>query len=624
MSEIQPLLVTPRPCTGESLNGFILRTSELNGYETPTVMMHSVGMTNGEMNANIPRFEKLIPLYGRPASEFEVMGYKRNWNNRFQKRAPILHFDLPSIYVTGKVINICPECILDNGYIDAFFDLQHAIACPVHARTPISDCPSCGNPLKRYRQGLLKCSCGFDLSEARGAEVEHLPTLGLLSILRNKLLGIPLDLDLVKTRLGFPVDHLADMSLTTLIGIIGRMQGRIPDSHFCDEPQHKNVTVAQSLERAANALAYWPEGFNDYLRSLDSEDGSKKGFGLRKQFESFFGSFFKSGLPANEVAFIKVAFIQFGSANWKQAYVTKRLAKDTGVGETIVGVYGMAAALGVMPSTVRNMVKKGMIHGNAVDVNGLTRHFFDLTHGLPFQKVKGPSLTVRQAAAWIGLPVSVLKILRAKGVYAVRRIANPTSSYCEKDLAAFKKKLLASSENQLTLPTKDHVSLRQIMLMKTGSNEIKASVVSDVLSGKLISVGKSGDCVGELVFVRSDVYSLIEERKKNHFGTVTVVMASRTLHCDPVVVKNLYRDGFLKGDKKPGGIYICKDSLSGFAEQYVTCASIASERRLSSSKLVKLCEERVIELHWFSRGVGQNPQPFLKRHDALLLKAALY
>jgi hypothetical protein len=616
---IQPLIVTPRPYVGESINGFILRTSELNGYETPTIMMHQVGMTSGEMNANIPRFEKMIPLYGRAASAFDAMGYKRMWVDRFCKRAPILQFDLPSIYIKGKSTHICVECVAENGYIDAFFDLKHAIACPIHCKKPIQSCQECGSRLKRHRQGLLKCHCGFDLSASQGEVVEDLPTLGLLSLLHSKLLGKPMEMTLLKDRLGFPVDHLEAMSLKTLIAIIGRMEGRDVDTHHCSKPQHKNVTAALAVARAAKALAHWPDGFYEFLKRLDSEDGSKKGFGLRKQFESFFGSFFKSGLPANEVEFFKEEFVRFGSEHWKQGYVSKKLARGLGKGENIVGVYGMAEALGVMPSTVRSMVKKGLISGNTVSAHGSTRHIFDLAPGLPFRMDAGASLTGRKAAALIGLPVSVLKVLRDKGLYEVQHIANPIAAYHENDVVVFRNKLLGNSPTTLLVPTEAHISLKQIMLMKTGSDEVKAAMIQEIISGQLIPVGEFGDGVEAMVFLRADVHRILQECKQEHLGLMTIVTAAKLLHCDPLVVKGLYRDGLLAGDKKPSGTYINLSSLERFGAQYVSCASIASDRLTNSNKLLRLCEKANIHLHWFPRVIGDNPQPFFARQDLELL-----
>lgn len=616
MTDIQPLVVTPRPYAGESLKGFILRTSALNGYDSPSVMLGAAGMLHGEMHAMIPPIEKLAPLYARTPQEFAEMGYRRPWNDRFTKSAPILHHHLPTAYTETKHARVCPECVLERGFVEAFWDLRHAIACPVHGREALRACPECGKRLTWFRPGLLTCACGCDLAHHRGAEVAHLPTLGLLGLLRSKLMGLPMDHALLTGHLGFPVEPLDAMSLPTLIGIIGRFEGRPPGYNHRIHPDRPLPPPERVLGRSADALAHWPQGFYDYLQNLEPEEGSKKGFGLRRQFESFFGSFFKSGLPESEVAFIREAFLRFGSEVWKQGYVSKALNRDSGLGRNVVGIYGLAKALGVMPSTARNLVAKGQIQGTPITANGRTRLLFDLDQPLPFRTGPGVSLSLRRAAAWLGLPVSVLRLLRDQGRYTVHHLADPTAAYHMRDLQAFRERLLACAPDIRIRASTSCVTLSQAMQMKAGTPLIKAALVGAVLDGEVLPLGRDGDQAEELVFDRAEVEAFLRQRKEEHFGSMTVVATAKFLHCDPVVVKHLYRDGVLAGEKKPRGIFIRTESAKAFREDFISCAAIASMCRTQSNNIVQRCEQENIPIQWFPRGRNQSPQPFVDRATA--------
>ena len=69
---IQPLVITPSPFRGESLPGFILRTAERNGYESPMKLLHYAGMDDNEARSARPSLEKLAPLYISPLPDTRI------------------------------------------------------------------------------------------------------------------------------------------------------------------------------------------------------------------------------------------------------------------------------------------------------------------------------------------------------------------------------------------------------------------------------------------------------------------------------------------------------------------------------------------------------------------------
>ena len=144
--------------------------------------------------------------------------------------------------------------------------------------------------------------------------------------------------------------------------------------------------------------------------------------------------------------------------------------------------------------------------------------------------------------------------------------------------------------------------------------------------GELLSIGIIDENIEAMLFRKHDVMQFMEESKRKHLGFTTIAMAAKQLHCDPKIIKNLYRDGMLSGNQKSNGLFINKDSLDLFDQRYVSCAAIASIRSASSARVVSLLKENLIHLHYFPRSKGHNPQPFVERKHAkfMLGSSAFY
>ncbi|MEY4483628.1 MAG: hypothetical protein RL693_1080, partial [Verrucomicrobiota bacterium] len=57
--EIAPLVVTPNPIEGESLLGYLLRVSEVNGYPSPTWITNQCGIPYDQFYKKRMDLEKL-------------------------------------------------------------------------------------------------------------------------------------------------------------------------------------------------------------------------------------------------------------------------------------------------------------------------------------------------------------------------------------------------------------------------------------------------------------------------------------------------------------------------------------------------------------------------------------
>ena len=506
-TEVQPLVVTPFPRHGESLMGFILRTSEMNGYETPTSMLTHAGMNNNEMRSIRPPLEKLAKLYNREIPDFTLVSYGRSEKSKYNKKYLAKKVKLPFCYLNIKSPKICPECILDNGIIESYWDEKNAIACAMHARKAISICPNCNKNLSWFRKGLLRCQCGQDLSKLRGDVVEDKNVIALLDVVRSKFQGTPLNESLL-VKCGFPIKDLASMSLPTLLGIINRLQpGKKRKTDFKVPKGVSNSFHAFKL--ASGIFSRWPTGFYDYLESL--HEGIEKPIGstLQKQFHKFCISFFKYGLPEGEMVFLRKAFISFGNERWRtNGYIDTRFLNSVDAHSNIVGIYGLAEALGIKAPTAMKYVKKGLITGESVETAKGKRMLYDLSK-IPFKRSEGKYHKLREAGKFLGLPISLLGFLRKEKIYTLKRLGFGLDGYSELDLIEFRVSLMSKSPKLVEFDLNEHISLEKIMFKKLLGNEIKGTFIQSILSNKILPVGHQGSELKNLIFNRNEVMVLL-------------------------------------------------------------------------------------------------------------------
>lgn len=507
-NQIQQLVITPLPMPTESMMGLILRTSEMNGYPSPFTILRYAGMSENEIRSAKPPIDKLANLYGRDANDFCYMGHTSFDNDKHRKKWRILNKTIPALYVSIKAAKICPECILDDGNVDGFWDLRHAIACPTHSKMAITSCPSCAKPLSWHRQGLLTCRCGQDLSELRGAPVQDPNVLGMLELIKRKLHGDPLKVPNLSI-LNFPLREIENISVATLLGIIGRLQpGNRRKTRF-------NIPIGMSVEMnalklASGMLSHWPNGLYDYLESMHKFNPHVDRSTLHSQFRRFCFSFFKSGLPASEISFLESAFMSFGNDRWKtRGFIDSRFSNKLNTPNKIVGMKGLAEHLGIMVPTAINYVKKGIIIGEQVETATSKRQIFDLS-SLPFSKAEGNRHRLREAAKFLGLPVCLLGRLRKSRIYKIKRLAWGLDGYSELDLIEFREVILSRAPLLGSFKTAEFISLKSIMHKKLKNQSVAATIVAAVFESEIVPVGRMGDEIRDVVFNIADVEVFIK------------------------------------------------------------------------------------------------------------------
>jgi hypothetical protein len=607
--KMEPLIATPRPKTGESLLGYLLRVSESNGYPDPTWIMSHAGMTQNEIRSVRPPLSGLSQIL--QCSEKDLLKISYGKSDDRKKRSAQFYVNKHALHKVDldiKRVRICPECVLEHGYIDAFWSLRLAIACPKHGRGAIQTCPSCNKPLSCYRKGILTCKCGYDFSKERSEESAPQGVKALLRILYNKLHHKPLLDDLTESQ-KFPLKEFEEISLRSLLCIIEKVRLRSSPENG-RKKQSSSITL-ENLQKVAHYFSDWPNHFFDFIENTASKEELQNHIGLTRQFSAFTSTFLKdSHIPKSDIRFIQRTFIDFGETHWKKATIGSYKSRAS-IRQNIVGITGLAKHLNVEKNTAIRLIEMGLIRPIPQVKYATKKPLFDLSQEMPIKPKQGKSLGEREAALTLGIPVSVTKRMREIGEIKFRFIGSTLASFHQFDIEEYNGRLTSPV---IKVKIKEGcISISDAMKMKVGNVDYKAKLLVAVANGEITPKGRINRFIGSIILNRVAVQDFYRNLKTKDSNTLLAKETARILGCDKEVPKSLVESGFLLGEFQPQGLRIYEDSVRVFAEKYIPCSKVAERLKTSSTSIINICKAYNCDLLQIGRGGKKSLQSFMPR-----------
>lgn len=615
------LVRTPQPHASESLAGYLLRISDANGYDTVNHVLHTAGITRIEGLISLTFCHSIAPILGAEPANLLHMAYTR-----------LLPGGKRDFVVLGQSVGprrsphplrvtrpqLCVACIEENGFIDAFWDLSFACACPTHRTYALEHCVSCKRKLKISRPGLLTCACRTPLthsdSEKASETVTEFMSILMAKVHQSETAHLP-------NVSGFPMESLRRLSLSTLVVLIPLL-GRFALGALGERPEAKALTVA-----AAETLARWPTNFHLMLHRQDQRLAEQKmPFGLRKRFDKFYNAMFTRRAESADFEFLRKAFINFGLNEWGDGVVDgKLLAKVTSPGR-FVSQATLAKQQGVRRVTIRRWAERELVELKTIRFGNQVRYVAD-THALqPVPHVSGRRFEQREAAALLGMPVAVLRDIRKTEHYPALHMARQKPGYDEGDLKLLIKKMhaLCDSIDSSHVDVDHHFSLgyalREIRFwLKDG----KSRFVFDFLAGTVKSVGRTGESADEIWFLKSDVNEYAEAcRLAASTVTISRPMAAATLVCNEGAIASLLRQGHLEIGKGRGHVKVSRESVSRFVLNYISTLEIARDASTSVRRMNYICNRADVIAIRFNN-TADRESCFIRRSDLHLVRAAI-
>lgn len=598
------LVRTPAQHSGESPVGFVLRVSEINGYDTPRYLFAIAGATRDETFTASLSMEKIAAVLGRDREQ--CAGYRASGETDSSR----LHLNGHSLAARDFDVTapkVCPECVREQGFIPSWTDLDLVDACPRHGRLLVTTCPACGEKLSWFRPAVLRCQCGAALDSARGALIsaEH---SSLLALVIAKAATSTHDAPSVPTLnpCGFPVAHFDKMTLRGLLSMLrslarlSRLAGRRAQTMVASDA---NESVAAW---AGWTCSRWPENLFSALRELvPVSNAAGRTVPLRRHMEGMYRVILKDIAAAPDIAFLRETFGAFS----RSVETCPHLALPLALGPLPQLSVPPLAGPNVLPTKKRASGKR---------------------HRAPTLEGQR-SFGVREVARRLDIPVSVLLYLRRVGHFEVHHKASRMVAFHEADVVAFETKVRAFCAAAPTLPatapaTVETLPLDKVLNMNFKFEDGKGELVAAIFDRTFPCFAVPAELsLRGLLLDRDATLELIGRLRASAFGdAVTPAEVSKTLYCDPLVIPSLVAAGHLVGQRHEAGLRISRDSVQRFAAEYCAVAELAKEFGTSSRALQQRVTTAGIEMFFFERGYGKGAQPFVRRNDfgrAVLLEA---
>lgn len=591
-----PLLATPQPFPTESLFGYVLRLTEANGYDSTTTILSHMDATHSDVHTSASFLDRLAEATGALEFSYPELSYRDHAfdgiveHMLLGKAVTYSHRISPFNHEQPK---LCAQCVEDKGHIEAFWDLRFAVACPAHGTVAVRSC-TCGKNLSWKRRNLTTCGCGKSYRSVAAAAAP-LPVVMLMKWLAAKLNGSAAPES--PENHGFPARHLVPLSLQSLLVLIQAF------SEFTAPSRRENklLKTFDAVNAAAELLQDWPRNFEKALSREQLNNVS----GPRKNTTGFSRRFVRTNLLLGnlklypDLAFVSEAYFEYGRNEWDGGIVDERTDGVSASAKRFVSLQGAAISLGVSTTTLSKWRKAGVLSATGVKTDKAVRYVVDKNAVATLKKPLVKPVHAKEAAAYLGLPLSVLYRLREVGALKSTQPVTRARSFYLADLDLFRDELcnkspwLMSSQHSTENLSFSHVMNR----MKLCSRDGKADFVVAYLEGAVKPLGRTGEALADIFFDAAQVKRFAtEKRNKGLADSVAQTIAADELECPWRTIPVLIENGLLMGIKTTKGVRVASASLAAFKAAYASLNSIATRFDTTSKRLAGVIDAKGLEM----------------------------
>lgn len=194
------LLVRPEAFVDESLESFLLRLSQDNGFERYRLFSGSIKnwlytMDHAAGGAFPLELSTLNLFHASRSSGLRVralqlidkltddtpfhllhlaLSHSSASFSHHYKAAHRAGVDVPLSFIRTRQIPCCPACLRESAYVRQCWHFKPYLVCHIHGGRLIGHCPACGKALDfMASESIDHCQCGFDLRTASTIPALH-------------------------------------------------------------------------------------------------------------------------------------------------------------------------------------------------------------------------------------------------------------------------------------------------------------------------------------------------------------------------------------------------------------------------------------------------------------------
>lgn len=564
------LLRTPRPFHRESLMPFALRVSRSNGYPSPAFLFQK---SPEEQFDATKRLDPALVKAGVHLDQHQLDRLRYRFDEDDRKHARLL-----GQLVRGHDLNIarprvCPDCIKENGHMEALWDLAWVTCCPIHKRTLVDRCPECSVQLTWTREKLGKCQRGHSLSLATPVAASW-QAIALSCLFAQKLYGN--DDPTVRFRQVLEQSNVCDLSLIEICEVV---TGFINQMKIIEKSRNRSRKSLLSTIRVMNIVGDLLfgtgdvlDGVFDYL-SKDSRTGNRH-VSFYRPFRWVFRIF---PIERRRHTALTARLLDYAKYHWPAC----RIKSVSCYGEQPIDVCKWmtppeaAKVLGLVIGTVTNHITLGKVPYKRMSEK--TNHCYLIPTEWVVNEINIPEekITRQRLKALTGMTVYLINELRRRNLFISSIKAG--RNFFTYDVDRFIGRLLDTTAivGEYKLPSE--ISFCE--LLHRGTADEKLARITAVLDGTLTSTRKLNV---------SGLHGLLFDKK------AVLIVKSATMTEIPLHHAELYfgchfahalaLGGYLtKGKKWSKFKYVTIDSVKAFQENF------ESPRRLLDKYNIKTC-----------------------------------
>ncbi|MDT5061706.1 MAG: hypothetical protein QOH63_2165 [Acidobacteriota bacterium] len=624
------LLRRGAPKPDENLLGYIVRLTELNGYETPSwiTMLGHVGQRGSRWKqvGETGLSNCALTFYG--AAYYDGLAQLTGSTTEIIQRAaypaaPPARRGTARYWTFGEPVSrtlisfkpkICPGCLAEENYCRKVWDLTVVVACPIHRSLLITHCPKCQQNIRWHRSEVSRChQCGADWRSYRTQGWIPDQELNYLQQIYRRC-GLPTDMPSTSVG-GNPLYELSLEDYISVLFFFASQFAALNEStgrYLIKQGAEKLHTL---LVRAFDVFEDFPHKYQEFLRWRRTVSTKLHEYkinfkpGLYKDFGYFWGALYRE-FAEPRFAFLRDAFERYLCEEWDSGHLSlySRLNESTRFSEdkkyltrnhamqllkTNLGWLDRFADEGRIKVKVTGTAHKRVMLYDADDVRRIRAEF-------------DQSLGNRSTAKRLGIGVKQLKELVELGCITALRGREVDGCKIRRfSIAAvdeFLKKLNAAIEHIPDRKAKRidlHSAVRCV-----GRTSIKmVAFIHSVLNGELRPCGwEKRKGVYGLLFLESDVLAYIEhEYWKNNAQQLTINRAAKKLNMRFGDLKFLVEKGFIEVEAnttnrmvRMGARVISASELERFVATYVPAVHLAYELKRTSRRVLKVLRTKNI------------------------------
>jgi hypothetical protein len=604
------LLLQPEPYKGESLRGFLIRTSEAN-------LLESVSWIKNVPNESI-RIKKMF--------ETTLRGRVPKWLCEAWKPDEIPASELQRTKFGGRP-RCCQDCLREAPYWRV--EWEHALysVCHHHGRLLHDRCPRCSTSLNWDRSELLRCSCKSmildwpETSSARNEEVELCRHIARCILERDTVPHASAATSLTPILLPMSLNDVEALIVT-----FGAYGERYEVVDRVGPHRASTTNEAHTLVRvAANLLLDWPHRFNALLCRLGrygQEDAYKHE--SPPQYNNFV-RFVRNRFDTPGLAFVLTAYRHFVVENWHGTLNRRqKWAEESDLNaQRYIPAAVACKTLALSRTRLKKLLEQNVLRGYIKRTqNQRELIVIERSSLVNAESILVDRVTLGVAAKLLGLPKGRVCELVVGGLLpdvTLPSMRGDIRLFSRKEIAAFIKRLTAGRRE--SSDDEDLIAANVVLKTHLASVEEFRSLVSAVVNQEIttVSVPFPAEGFSGLAFARNEFYRWRAAQRMSLESTkLTVVEAATRLGVKQEVAYHLVRTELLPSSTAPLGKRRCRfvraADIDVFRSTYISAISLASDQRTSPKSITKnLAAKGVLPI--IGPGIDSCRQYFFRRRD---------